>query len=65
MIAPGGRKYTLSVLALCMGFVLALLGKLTPEFTGIATLVVGAFALSNAAIDRAHAKNGGTSGAAG
>jgi hypothetical protein len=59
---PGGRKYTLALLALCMGFVLALFGKLTPEFTGIATVVVGAFALSNAAIDRAHAKNGAAGG---
>jgi hypothetical protein len=59
---PGGRKYTLALLALCMGFLLALFGKLTPEFTGIATVVVGAFAASNAVIDRAHAKNGGAGG---
>lgn len=44
----GWRKWSVSVLALSMGFTLALLGKLTGEFATIASITVGAFSASNA-----------------
>jgi len=43
----GGRKFTLASGTLVMGFTLALLSKLTPEFTGIAMLVNAAYATAN------------------
>ena len=44
----GLRKWSVSITALTMGFVLALLTKLTPEFATIASITVGAFAAGNA-----------------
>lgn len=43
----GNRKFFLVSGALVMGFVLALLGKLTPEFATIATICIGAFSWAN------------------
>jgi uncharacterized membrane protein YjjB (DUF3815 family) len=44
----GWRKYTVAMAALVIGFVLALLGKLSAEFATIAAVAVGAFAAGNA-----------------
>lgn len=43
----GGRKFALASGTLGMGFILALLSKLTPEFTGIAMLVNAAYSAAN------------------
>jgi hypothetical protein len=45
-----GRKFTLSAYALVSASLLALAGKLTPEYATICTIVVGAFNASNAYI---------------
>jgi len=45
--AIGGRKYSLGLFTLILAFVLALIGKLTAEFSGIAVIVNGAFNYSN------------------
>lgn len=44
----GLRKWSVAILALGMGFTLALLGKLTADFATIAAVAVGAFAAGNA-----------------
>lgn len=43
----GWRKWSVCVLALVLGFVLALLGKLTGEYATISAVAVGAFAAAN------------------
>ena len=48
----GLRKWSISMVALVLAFVLSLLGKLTAEFATIATIAVGAFAASNAYTNR-------------
>ncbi len=50
----GHRKFSVVLLSLTMGFVLSLLGKLTPEFTQIVSISVGAFMLANAAVEWAN-----------
>jgi hypothetical protein len=52
----GWRKYSVAVLGLTMGFVLAMIGKLTGEFSTIVTVVVGSYQAANAATH--FAKNG-------
>jgi hypothetical protein len=44
----GWRKWSIAAAALSMGFILALLGKLTGDFATIASITVGAFAAGNA-----------------
>jgi hypothetical protein len=51
----GYRKFAVTAAALAGGFVLALFGKLTGDFTTIATVCVGAFHASHAIADRAFA----------
>lgn len=50
----GYRKLLVILVALSMAFVLALLGKLTAEFTTVASMAIAAFAAANAAVH--HAK---------
>jgi hypothetical protein len=52
----GWRKYSIAFLGLAMGFVLAIFGKLTGEFSTIVTVVVGSYQAANAATH--FAKNG-------
>ena len=54
-IAQHGRKFFLCLLVVCMAFLLALFGKLSPEFTTIATVVTGAFVAGNAVVEVKHA----------
>lgn len=44
----GYRKLTVAILTLLLGFILALLGRLTPEFATVASIAVGVFAAGNA-----------------
>jgi uncharacterized membrane protein YjjB (DUF3815 family) len=44
----GWRKWSIAMVALSMGFSLALLGLLTADFATIASICVGAFAAGNA-----------------
>lgn len=46
----GWRKYSIALLGLSMGFVLAMMSKLTGEFTTIVMVVVGAYQAANAAV---------------
>ena len=46
----------MALLGLTMGFVLAMLGKLTGEFSTIVTVVVGAYMGANAAVEWANKK---------
>lgn len=46
----GGRKFVLAAYALASASFLALIGKLTPEYATVCSLVVGAFSASNAYI---------------
>ena len=48
MRTQGWRKWSIAAAALTMGFILALLGKLTGDFATIASITVGAFAAGNA-----------------
>jgi hypothetical protein len=52
----GWRKWSVAVLALCMGFILALKGLLTADFATIASITVGAFAAGNAVEHYRHEK---------
>jgi hypothetical protein len=47
-----GRKFIVAVLTLTAAFVLALQGKLTGDFTVIASIVVGAFNAADTLITR-------------
>lgn len=49
MSSPG-RKYEVGMAALAGAFVLALFGKLTTEFSTVATVVVASFSAANAYI---------------
>ena len=53
----GWRKYSVAVLGLTMGFILAMMNRLTGEFSTIVTVVVGAYQFANAATHFAK-KNG-------
>jgi len=44
----GNRKFYVTAGALVLGFLLAMLGKLTADFAMIASICVGAFAAANA-----------------
>ena len=55
----GKRKFTIAVLALTMGFVLALVGRMTgAEFVTNSGLVCGLIGGANAAVHIAKARNG-------
>ena len=58
----GGRKFTLASGTLVMGFTLALLSKLTPEFTGIAMLVNAAYATANTMVTNKALDSGSANG---
>ena len=68
--AYGGRKFVMAFWGLNAAFILALVGKLTGEFTTIASICVGAFAIgdtviSHKAIDKGVAKEYGHAATAG
>lgn len=44
----GLRKWTVIMTIVLMAFVLALLGKLSPEFAQVASVAAGAYTLANA-----------------
>lgn len=48
--ALGGKKYSLAILALVLGFILTILGKDVVAFAGIAGLGITSFAGANAYI---------------
>jgi len=48
MTLRGNRKWTVAMVGLVLAFVLALLGKLTGDFTAVVIGVVGAFHAANA-----------------
>jgi len=53
----GYRKMIVVVLSMTYGFVLALFGKLTPEFATICSIGVASFAAANAFNKRATSPN--------
>lgn len=48
MMLRGNRKFLMAATALVMGFLLALLDKLSADFATIASVCVGAYSLANA-----------------
>lgn len=46
----GGRKMVMAGTGMTMAFILALVGKLTGEFTTIASICVGAFAIGDTVV---------------
>ena len=54
----GGRKFLLAQEVLVSTFLLAMLGKLTAEFAGVAAIVYGGYATSNAMVTKAALKSG-------
>lgn len=54
----GGRKFVIAGAALVFGFVLALLGKLTAEFTGVLIAVTGFFQAANTVTTTSALKHG-------
>jgi hypothetical protein len=60
----GGRKFVIAETALIFGFVLALLGKLTPEFTFVLIAVCGFYSGANVLNTTAALKAGAAPGAA-
>lgn len=59
MTIPGGRKFCVAVLALVLAFILGMTDNLDQYFALVASVAVGAFSYANAAIEKAHAQNGG------
>lgn len=54
----GYRKWSVCMASLALAFVLALLGKLTPEFATVASVATGAFAAANAIGDHRDHQHG-------
>ena len=54
----GLRKWTVVVLAILCGFVLALLHALTTEFVGLASVAIAAFHYGNAVEHKTDATSG-------
>lgn len=57
MIPAGYRKYTVVMAGMIFAFVLALLGKLTAEFSTVVSVSVASFAAANAFNKRATSPN--------
>lgn len=53
----GGKKFTLTGVALIMGFILAVFGKLTTEFTAIIVALSGFYNYANTAITKSALEN--------
>ena len=56
---PGGRKFVFSMSALILTFVLALLGKLTPEFATSLSILTMMFHGAHVVQDWGKGKSGG------
>ena len=54
----GWRKWSVAMLALLMGYSLALLGKLTSDFATIAAVAVGAYNVANAVVAYGRSNDG-------
>lgn len=48
MIPPGFRKYTVVMTGMILAFILALLGKLSAEFSTVVSVCAAAFTAANA-----------------
>lgn len=56
--AAGGRKFIMAAGSILLAFVLALLGKLTSEFTSVLIACTGFYSAANAVIERTALQHG-------